>query len=109
MTHNTEGWAVSAEWANDTAGEVLAVFVGPAAEHKARRFAEEKEYEYATGDYVPGRRYSVWGFEGNEDPDWEITINVEKVKINPPLPELYRRREWRKVWRAKRKAGVPTS
>lgn len=92
-----DAWMVYAEWSNDSEGEPLAVFTGKTAQQRAQRYAEEMEYLYATGKYIDGRRYSVWGYLGNEDPSWDVTIHAEAVETNPSIPESYRRMMRRKA------------
>lgn len=85
-----EVFLVYVEWQSDEP-DVLAVFTGKGAGKRAERYAEEKRHEYASGLWVAGRRYSVWGHEGNEDPDWDVDIHVEEVETNPRIPYAYRR------------------
>ena len=100
-------YLVYVEWQNSEA-EILAVFTGKGAEKRAERYAEEKRHEYAEGKYTE-RRYSVWGHEGNDDPDWDVDVHVEEVETNPRIPDVYRRlRQRRRTKEARRaKAGKP--
>lgn len=68
MKTRQTAYVVSAEWADDTEGEQLAIFTGASGKQRAQRYAEEMEHRYATGGYVPGRHYSVFGVPGERRP-----------------------------------------
>jgi hypothetical protein len=89
-------YLVYVEWQTGEA-EILAAFTGKDAKKRAERYAEEKRHEYEAGLWISGRRYSVWGHEGNEDPSWDVTIHAEAVETNPSIPESYRRMMRRKA------------
>lgn len=92
-------YVVVVEWENGEP-ETLAAFTGTTAKQRAERYAEEKRHEYAAGLWISGKCYSVWGHEGNEDPDWDVDVHVEAVETNPKIPYTYRRgklREERRI------------
>lgn len=88
-------YLVYVEWQTGEA-EILAAFTGKDAKKRAERYAEEKRHEYEAGLWISGRRYSVWGHEGNEDPDWDVDVHVEEVETNPRIPYAYRRQKLQK-------------
>lgn len=108
-----EIWIVYHEWQGDEPS-VVAAFTGKNAEARAARYAEEERHAAATGGPGWAREYSVWNYNGNEDPDWEIDVHAEAVQVNPPIPSTYRtlvRRRERKAEqrRARRAADLAQS
>lgn len=82
-------YVVVAEWQKGEP-DTLAAFTGGTAKQRAERYAEEMRHVYAEGKYT-ARKYSVWAHEGNEDPDWDVDVQVCNVLTNPRIPDVYRR------------------
>ena len=83
-------YVVVAEWQNGEP-DTLAAFTGGTAKQRAERYAEEMRYEYASGIYIPGKRFAVWAHEGYDDAEWDVDIQVCNVLTNPRIPDVYRR------------------